>query len=150
MNTAVPEFGVTTYAKIGADNQPLPDDTNEFSAVRVALGGAAFDVLARNINDKRMRQEKCIEVCAALDELGSRDWRLIGRREFEAILSQNHRNPAVDPRFFPWIKPDWYWTSTTVHGLSASAWYVSAGYGYVYDHRRDDYGFALAVRRAGQ
>ena len=150
MNVSVSEFGVATFTKIGADRQALPGNASDFAAVRVALGLVSFDLLARHVGDKRMSQDKCVNACRKLDELGSRDWRLIGRREFEAILSHEHSNPAVDPRFFPWIKPDWYWTSTAVAGLSASAWLVDAYLGSVDYLRRGYDGFALAVRRAGQ
>jgi hypothetical protein len=99
----------------------------------------------------------CDALCRDLRVLGHADWQLASREHWNHILDLTRHSPAVDTSLYPGIKPGWHWTSTPcawsskdAAGVSAAAWYVDTHGGSVFSSHRDDYGFALAVRRVGQ
>ena len=54
------------------------------------------------------------------------DWRLPNRHELRSLLSHETRRPALPGEHpFAAIFPSWYWTSTTVAGAPAHAWYLN-------------------------
>jgi len=97
-----------------------------------------------------MSQADCDKACRELRLLGHDDWRLPTRIELAALVDDSRHEPAIDTSLFPGALPRWHWTSTPCAWSSASAWYVYFGNGHVHYDRRHSYGFALAVRRAGQ
>jgi len=140
-------FGVPTFTKIDAAGNALPLDAPSWAAVRVALGAAAFDVLPGYVQDRRMAYAEAAPACAALDALGSRDWRPPTIRELKAILSIEHSDPATDPAFFPDTRSAWHWSSTP-HAASPSdyAWGVYFNNGFSGWNHQDSTGFVRAVR----
>jgi len=95
--------------------------------------------------------QKAIDVCAALDFAGHKDWRLPTRAELLTLVDITRHEPAIDTAAFPdFPKRGWFWTSDLCAWSSASAWCVSFNSGAVSYAHRYGYGFALAVRRAGQ
>ncbi|MFL4599916.1 DUF1566 domain-containing protein, partial [Stenotrophomonas maltophilia] len=70
--------------------------------------------------------------------------------ELQLLIDRSRYSPAINTDFFKDIQNDWYWSKTPAAWSSASAWYVYFSSGAVYNNRRHDLGFALAVRRAGQ
>lgn len=139
-------FGIPSYTKLTADGTPLPPTAETWAAVRVSLGDQAFDVLVGNIGGRTMTQTAGIEACRTIDALGTQDWRLWTRREAEAVLDLDRWKPAVDPTFFPDIKPEWYWTASADASDPEYAWDVYFLYGYAYLSPRGLHGFVRAVR----
>ncbi|HDS1633524.1 TPA: DUF1566 domain-containing protein [Stenotrophomonas maltophilia] len=97
-----------------------------------------------------MSQADCDKACRELRLLGYDDWGMPTRAELAALVDDTRHEPAIDTSLFPGVLPRWHWTSTPCAWSSASAWGVYFGHGYVSSLRRLSYGFALAVRRAGQ
>lgn len=95
--------------------------------------------------------------CRDLRIFGLDGWELATRFDWNPVIDPTQFNPAVDTNLYPGIKPRWHWTNSDcawqdkdAAGRSASAWSVFASFGSVYDFRRVNSGFALAVRRVGQ
>jgi hypothetical protein len=144
-----------TPIKIAADGSRLPSAYAGTDHVAVLFPQRrlmfAVESLGNPDNpDDGIAQEQCAERCKQLRLLGYDDWRLPTRAELARLIDDTRREPAIDTSIFPKVKPRWYWTSTQAAWSSASAWFVSFGYGYVNHGHRGYYGFALAVRRAGQ
>ncbi|KOQ69947.1 DUF1566 domain-containing protein [Stenotrophomonas maltophilia] len=97
-----------------------------------------------------MSQADCEKACRELRLLGHDDWRLPTRSELAALVDDTRHEPAIDTSLFPGVLSRWHWTSTPCAWSSASAWLVDFYSGLVYGSHRGSYGFALAVRRAGQ
>jgi len=97
-----------------------------------------------------MSQADCEKACSELRLLGFDDWRLPIRTELAALVDDTRHEPAIDTSLFPGVLPRWHWTSTPAAWSSASAWFVDFNNGDVGLDHRDNDGFALAVRRAGQ
>ena len=143
------------FTKVSADGTELPANSARTDHVAVidhntGLMWAVESLGSKEDADDGISQEACAERCGELRLLGHADWRLPTRSELAALVDDTRHEPAIDTALFPHVKPRWHWTSTPCAWSSASAWSVHFGYGLVgYDHR-DCYGFALAVRRAGQ
>lgn len=60
--------------------------------------------------------------CDGLSLAGRSDWRLPALNELKLLLDRSVRNPAIDATTFPNTSINFYWTSTTAHFNSASAW----------------------------
>jgi len=133
-----------------SDAQPrflkLVDDAGNHVATRDTETGIEYTVVRLA---KPVAHGKALEAAAAVDTLGG-GWQLASYREATAIVDLTRHGPAVDPDAFPWIKADWYWLRDAAAWSSASAWFVSFGYGLVSSYRRCGSGFALACRPAGQ
>lgn len=100
---------------------------------------------------KNVTHEQAIKACAELDLGGHTDWRLPTRQELLSIVDLSRHAPAIDTNAFPDFPSEWFWTSDLCAWSSASAWFVNFSSGSVLsNHLRNDLGFALAVRRAGQ
>ncbi|HGM6729531.1 TPA: DUF1566 domain-containing protein [Stenotrophomonas maltophilia] len=97
-----------------------------------------------------MSQADCEKACRELRLLGYDDWDMPTRAELAALVDDTRHEPAIDTALFPGVLPRWHWTSTAAAWSSASAWGVHFYYGLVGGSHRSYYGFALAVRRAGQ
>ena len=63
---------------------------------------------------------------------GYSDWRIPTPQELLSIMNFSRQNPTVEPLFFPFAKPDDYWSSATFADDSRYAWRVFFGYGGVY------------------
>jgi len=137
-----------TLKKIGADRNQLPDDATDHVAVFLPDYGLTFT--ATNIVDSDVPHAECEAAAKALDLLGHTDWDLPTIEELQLLIDRSRYSPAINTDFFKGIQNYWYWSKTPAAWSSASAWFVSFRYGGVNDDRRDDSGFALAVRRAGQ
>ena len=85
---------------------------------------------------------------AALNEKESgKGWRLPTVDELFALADRTKFNPAIDKRFFPRCKSDYYWTSTPAADSPADyAWFVYFYDGYAGWGRRDYRAFVRAVR----
>ncbi|MCE4371797.1 DUF1566 domain-containing protein [Xanthomonas hortorum] len=90
------------------------------------------------------------QACKALQLGGHHDWRLPTRQELLSLVDLTRHAPAIDTNVFPDFPSEWFWTSDLCAWSSASAWSVNFNGGGVYCYHRYDFGFALAVRRAGQ
>ncbi len=103
-----------------------------------------------DVDGDPMSHADCEKACSELRLLGHEDWRLPARSELSGLVDETRHEPAIDTTLFPSVLPRWHWTSTTCAWSPASAWGVDFSGGDVSDDLRDDDGFALAVRRAGQ
>jgi hypothetical protein len=70
--------------------------------------------------------------------LGRSDWRLPNRRELRSLVSYQTRRPAL-PEGHPFtdLFVAWFWTSTTVAGLPAYAWWVNLDGGRMFFGGKD-------------
>ena len=136
------------FIKIGADGQQLPHDATEWVAVELPEHGLTFT--ATSIVDSDVPQEQCEAVAKALTLAGHSDWDLPTIEELALLVDRTRYSPAINTDYFRDIQDDWYWSKTPATWSSASAWGVSFSLGVVLNFRRGGYGFALAVRRAGQ
>ena len=146
---AVPKTGNT---KVLADGTHLPEGSDRTDHVAVIDHSTELMFLVESLGgEDGMSQQECEKACAKLDVLGFKDWRLATRVELAGLIDDTRTEPAIDTSLFPRVKPRWHWTSTPYAGnASSSAWGVNFSYGVVLSLRRNDYGFALAVRRSGQ
>lgn len=73
-------------------------------------------------------------------------WRLPTVDELFALADRTKCNPAIDTKFFPKAKSDWYWSSTPAAASPAvCAWFVHFYYGYAYWSHRDSHAYVRAV-----
>ncbi len=70
----------------------------------------------------QMTWEKALEYCENLTLAGKNDWRLPTVRELASITKSDTYNPAADTLYFPDIKSDFYWSSTTVDWSTRGPW----------------------------
>ena len=136
------------FIKISADGDRLPDDATTWAAVLLPDHGITFS--ATSVVDTDVSQEECEAACKALTLAGHSDWDLPTIDELQLLIDRGRYSPAINTDFFQNIQNDCYWTMTPAAWSSASAWFVNFYHGYVYFNLRHGYGFALAVRRAGQ
>lgn len=132
-------------------NQQSTRFTQTHSGVLTVIDSkTGLEWIAKPLNGE-FNHADAITACAELDFAGHSDWRLPTREELLSIVDITRHEPAIDTTAFPeFPKSGWFWTSDLCAWSSASAWLVDFGYGLVGDVRRGSYGFALAVRRAGQ
>ncbi len=136
------------FKKIAADGSELPDTATDHVAVLLPDYGLTFT--ATNIVDSDVPHAECETAAQRLDLLGHTDWDLPTIEELQLLIDRSRYSPAINTDFFRDIQNDWYWSKTPAAWSSASAWIVRVSYGYVGYGPRSGYGFALAVRRAGQ
>lgn len=134
------------FTKIDAASNALDDDAAAWFAVRVLDGSLRFDVLAGNVGDDDVDHDDAIKACAELTAGGFADWRLPTDRELSYLADRSRHRPAVDTRFFPDIKSDWYWSSSPDASDPAYAWVVNFYDGNVHLDHRDGNAFVRAVR----
>ncbi|MRI44305.1 DUF1566 domain-containing protein [Stenotrophomonas sp. MH181796] len=136
MNQTDPRFTYTT------------DDAGNRLTVIDSTTGLEFT--ARSVTDDPVTHEGAIDACASCRIGGHSDWALTSRQELLSLVDLSRYSPAIDTDAFPDFPSDWFWTADLCAWSSASAWLVLFDYGLVSDYLRYGYGFALAVRRAGQ
>ncbi len=145
-----------THTKLFADGTKATNVSIDFNRTdHVAIIDHATGLMwaVKSIGDRDgdpMSQSDCEKACGELRLLGHDDWRLPTRAELASLVDDTRHEPSIDTNLFPGVLPRWHWTSTAAAWSSASAWYVDFDSGVVSDYSRDDLGFALAVRRAGQ
>lgn len=69
---------------------------------------------------------------------GKLDWRVPTRSELETLVHFGHTMPAIDTRYFPNTKNNFYWSDTPVVGIPAMAWAVSFQFGFSAHMQRDN------------
>ncbi|HEL7612269.1 TPA: DUF1566 domain-containing protein [Stenotrophomonas maltophilia] len=109
-----------------------------------------LEFTARPVTDKPVSHQGAIDACANCRIGGHTDWALTGRQELLSLVDLSRYSPAIDTEAFPDFPSDWFWTADLCAWSSASAWFVHFYFGGVSNLHRSSYGFALAVRRAGQ
>ncbi|MEA9653044.1 DUF1566 domain-containing protein [Xanthomonas campestris pv. raphani] len=153
---AVPlETASPRYTKVLADGTSLASGDSRTDHVAVIDNTTGLMWSVESLGDQKdadtgVSQDACKARCSELRLLGFSDWRLPTRTELSGLVDDCQHEPAIDTDAFPRVKPRWHWTNTPAAWSSASAWFVSFDSGYVYSGGRNYYGFALAVRRAGQ
>jgi len=76
---------------------------------------------------------------------GFSDWRVPTIKELMSLIDLSRTAPALNTDFFPNIKSDYYWSSTTFPDIY-SAWGVNVADGFNVTERKDSYGYVRAVR----
>ncbi|HHA2721760.1 TPA: DUF1566 domain-containing protein [Stenotrophomonas maltophilia] len=143
----------TGHTKLFADGTSAAGSDPRTDHVAVIDHATGLMWAVKSIGDSDgdpMSQVDCEKACRELRLLGYDDWGMPTRGELAALVEDTRHEPAIDTSLFPGVLPRWHWTSTPAAWSSASAWFVSFGNGFVGSLLRDSYGFALAVRRAGQ
>lgn len=69
---------------------------------------------------------------------GRQDWRVPTRAELETLVHFGRSMPAIDLRYFPNTKNDFFWTDTPVVGMPSMAWAVSFQFGFSAHMKRDN------------
>ena len=158
LSSAPAANGTHQHTKVLADGTELPADSDRTDHVAVidhstGLMWSVESLGSKDVADDGITQEACETRCRELTLLGFNDWYLGSRTELAGLIDDTRYKPAIDTSLFPRVKPRWHWTSTSLAeeaGSSASAWLVGFYGGSVGYLHRGSYGFALAVRRAGQ
>ena len=143
----------TGHTKLFADSTSTAGSDPRTDHVAVIDHATGLMWAVKSIGDSDgdpMSQADCEKACSELRLLGFDDWRLPTRAELAALVDETRHEPAIDTSLFPGVLPRWHWTSTPCAWSSASAWRVGFYHGGVDGYHRSNYGFALAVRRAGQ
>ncbi len=109
-----------------------------------------LEFTARPLTDKPVSHQSAIDAAANCRIGGHTDWALTNRQELLSLVDLSRYSPAIDTAAFPDFPSAWFWTSDLCAWSSAAAWFVHFYYGLVLSNPRYYYGFALAVRRAGQ
>ena len=88
--------------------------------------------------------------CGLTDGSTAGQWRLPNITELESLVDAGRSNPAL-PTGHPFtsVQSDYYWSSSTYSGYTASAWYVYMYDGYVNDVNKTYIYYVWPVR-AGQ
>ncbi|MGR4895001.1 DUF1566 domain-containing protein [Stenotrophomonas sp. LARHCG68] len=105
---------------------------------------------AKPLSDDYITHQAATDAATGCRVGGHEDWGLPSRQQLLSLVDLSRHSPAIDTDAFPEFPSHWFWTSDLCAWSSASAWGVSFYYGYVSDLHRNDDGFALAVRLAGQ
>ena len=84
--------------------------------------------------------------CGKLVLAGKDDWRLPSRRELMSIVNYGTSYPAVDEKYFPGCKSEYYWSSSTYTYNPLYAWDVYFGDGYVGANYKHDTYYVRCVR----
>jgi len=150
---AVEEAVAIGHTKLFADGTGAAGSDPRTDHVAVIDHSTGLTWAVKSIGDSDgdpMSQADCEKACRELRLLGHDDWRPPTRSELAALVDDTRHEPAIDTSLFPGVLSRWHWTSTPCAWSSASAWFVDFGGGHVGDLHRGGYGFALAVRRAGQ
>lgn len=98
---------------------------------------------------ERMIWKDAIQACKDLNFAGKKDWRLPTVEELRELVDYTRGKgdePAIDTKFFPDTKTNWYWTATPVVWGSGGAWLVSFGSGGVSSNGKGNYGYVRPVR----
>lgn len=75
-----------------------------------------------------MSWNNAIDNCLSLVYAGHSDWRLPNIKELINLVDYGRSNPAIDP-LFQNTRSNYYWASTTAHGVATHAWTVGFGSG---------------------
>ena len=131
------------YYKIGADGARLPDDATDFVATEDTVTGLMWSAtLAEDV--KQAELERIATACVAA---GFADWRPPTVDELATLPDRTRDEPAIDTKYFPDTRPDWYWSSSAYAGDPVdSAWVVHFRYGSVLWYDRHYHACVRAVR----
>jgi hypothetical protein len=95
----------------------------------------------------RLKWPDADSLCRNLELAGFDDWRMPTVDELFALADRTRSDPAIDTRFFPDCKPNWYWSSTPYAPSPGDcAWLVSFINGGASWSSRGYGGFVRAVR----
>lgn len=93
-----------------------------------------------------MTWEDALKACGHLRLAGHEDWRLPNIKELRSINDDRKVRPSLDTSFFPNVKADLYWSSTTQSNRPERAWFVDFVTGLVSYADKTERHFVLAVR----
>jgi Protein of unknown function (DUF1566) len=131
------------FIKIDQHRQPLPDDASEWVAVLEPARNLMWSVA----ETKQLTWKKAKAAAEKLQTAGFSDWRLPTVEELFCLADRTRTSPAIDIRYFPECKSDWYWTGTLwASSPSDYAWVVYFDNGSSYYSYQYYEGFVRAVR----
>lgn len=131
------------FTKIGEGGLALPDDAEKWVIVRDNLAKLMWTVE----ETERMTRAAALKYVKALRVGGFEDWQLPEVEPLFCLGDRSRYHPAIDTRYFPGCKSDWYHTATVdASSPSEYAWGVNFGYGYAYWGRQSLAGLVRACR----
>jgi hypothetical protein len=132
------------FIKIDAKGKELPASAKKWVAALDTKTGLMWTVKEQKAKNHAEAVKLAEKTKAASYVTG---WRLPEVDELFCLADRTRTRPAIDTKFFPDCKSDWYWTNTPYAGSPADcAWYVNFNDGYAYYSHHDNYGFVRAVR----
>ncbi|HEY6923262.1 MAG TPA: DUF1566 domain-containing protein [Steroidobacteraceae bacterium] len=131
------------FIKISATGEQLADDATEWVAVLDTKQGLIFTVAESG----EMEQPEAVEYVKTLEIGTLKDWRLPTVEELFLLADRSRVRPAIDTKYFPDCKSDWYWTGTLFSGSPGGcAWLVDFDGGSASWDYQGSLGFVRAVR----
>lgn len=76
-----------------------------------------------------MTWESALAYAEGLTLGGQSDWRLPNIKELQSVSDENFRAPSLNATRFPGATATRYWSSTSLCGDAAQAWYLDSDYG---------------------
>jgi hypothetical protein len=86
---------------------------------------------------------EAVSYCNNLTYASYIDWRLPTPKELLTIV-----NPAIDTSYFPGTPSNYFWSSSTLVGITSGAWIVYFNNGHVISYDKTNYCFVRCVRGA--
>ena len=162
-----------SYTKLDAGGNDLSDSAAQWVMVRDNVSGLIWEVKTDDgsVHDKDNKYtwydsnpatnggnagtpgdgtdtEDFIDALNAESFGGYTDWRLPTIKELDLIVNLGTYNPAIDTAYFPNTVSSIYWSSSTIAGLTGSAWGIHfiSGYGHVNLSYKSSAYYVRAVR----
>ena len=145
------------YTKLGANGEPLPESAEEWVMVRDNQSGLIWEIKNRDRESisfyaKRLSWKDIREqfIDPLNEEMfgGFSDWRLPTAKELSTLMITSTRVPIVDIDYFPYTRPDSYWTGLFRTDTPDYACHVDFYLGNVHYSPKSQKNYVRAVRMA--
>jgi hypothetical protein len=152
------EIHPLAFTKLGAEGTDISDSScwdDGFRMVRDNNTGLIWEVKSPRlgdinyVDDRYTWQEAQDVYVAELNRQeygGFDDWRVPFKDELRSVVDYGRSGPAVDPRYFPHCKSDFYWTNAEYRMHPTLAWGIVFGLGSAIPHGKKMARHVRAVR----
>ena len=145
------------YTKLDANGEPLPESAEEWVMIRDNQSGLIWEIknrdresisfYAKRLSWKDIR-EQFIDPLNEETFGGFSDWRLPTAKELSTLIIASTRVPIVDIDYFPYTRPDSYWTGLFRTDTPDYACHVDFYLGNVHYSPKSQKNYVRAVRMA--